>query len=145
MRLTILAVFLWVGNTAFCQSTAPAPLIPDNLRQTLPAVTPPARDFSKLPPGWHMTDVAPLSPPKILLQQNVSVARGWDDAQMDPKIIVHPPQSSIGVQPPGTPVAQNEYPNLKKLPIASAGLKPQAIPTQLFMHSGTRMAQSPAK
>jgi hypothetical protein len=36
------------------------------------------------------------------------------------KIIVHPPQSSIGVNPPGTPMAQNEYPHLQMLPIEAA-------------------------
>jgi hypothetical protein len=52
------------------------------------------------------------------------------DAQIDPKIIVHPPASSIGVQPPGMAVAQNEYPGLRMLPIESAGPHIEAIPTQ---------------
>jgi hypothetical protein len=52
-------------------------------------------------------------------------------AEIDPEIIVHPPPSSIGVQPPGTLVTQSEYPNLRMLPIGStnsdSGL--EAIPT----------------
>ncbi len=52
------------------------------------------------------------------------------DAQIDPKIIVHPPASSIGVQPPGTAIGQNEYPHLRMLPIESASSHVEAIPTQ---------------
>lgn len=44
-------------------------------------------------------------------------------------MIVHPPKSSLGAQPQGTMVAQNEYPGLQFLPIevASAELKPIPI------------------
>jgi hypothetical protein len=34
------------------------------------------------------------------------------DAEIDPRIIVHPPQSRIGDQPSGTQIAQNLYPGL---------------------------------
>ena len=44
------------------------------------------------------------------------------DAEIDPKMIVHPPQSSIGVTPPGTPMALNEYPHLQMLPIETPAL-----------------------
>ena len=40
-------------------------------------------------------------------------------------MIIHPPKSSVGVQPQGTLVAQNIYPGLRLLPIGSAAaLKP---------------------
>jgi hypothetical protein len=66
----------------------------------------------------------------MLIQPQLPAARRLDDAQIDPKMIVHPPQSSIGVQPPGTAVAQNEYPHLQLRPIESANSILQAIPTR---------------
>jgi hypothetical protein len=110
MRLTILGLLLCTGIPAFCQSG-----------------TPPALDFSKLPPGWRPANVAPLN---TIIQTQLPAPRRLDNAQIDPKIIVHPPQSSVGVQPPGTPVAQNEYPHLQLVPIESAHSIPQAVPTR---------------
>ena len=127
MRITILSLFLCAGTTAFCQSSAPAPVIPDNLWQAPLGVVPPSRDFSKLPPGWH---AVPLTPPRIMVVPKAAGTRPLKDAQIDPGIVVHPPASSMGVQPPGTAVAQNEYPHLRMLPIESAGSQVGAIPTQ---------------
>jgi hypothetical protein len=127
MRLTIFGLLLCTGIPAFCQSGGSAPASPYVPGRTSLVVTPPARDFSKLPPGWHPTSVAPL---KRVIQPEVPAARRLDDAQIDPKMIVHPPQSSIGVQPPGTAVAQNEYPHLQVLPIESANSALKAIPTK---------------
>jgi hypothetical protein len=42
-------------------------------------------------------------------------------AEIDPRIVLHPPQSSIGVNPPATPMAQNEYPHLQMRPILNEG------------------------
>jgi hypothetical protein len=123
MRRTILGLLLCAGTTAFCQSTAPAPATPQNLWQSPLVVTPPTRDFSKLPPGWHASPVVPwriLIQPKALELPKAETNRRLDTGEIDPKIIVHPPQSSIGVSPPGTPLAQNEYPHLQMLPIESA-------------------------
>jgi hypothetical protein len=147
MRITILSLFLCAGTTAFCQTGAPAPAIPNNPWQTpLGSVPPPIRDFSKLPPGWH---AVPLTPPKMMYVPKVVDTRP-KDARIDPKIIVHPPASSIGVQPPGTAVAQNEYPDLRMLPIESAGSHLEAIPTQWPMaeivaahNSSAAMVRSP--
>jgi hypothetical protein len=125
MRLTILGLLLCTGIPAFCQSGASAPPSPFAPGQTLLVVTPPARDFSKLPPGWHPTSVAPL---KAVIQPQVPATRRLNDAQIDPKMIVHPPQSSIGVQPPGTAVAQKEYLHLQVLPIESPNPVTKAIP-----------------
>jgi hypothetical protein len=127
MRITILSLFLCAGTTAFCQSSAPAPVIPDNLWQAPLGVVPPSRDFSKLPPGWH---AVPLTPPRIMVVPKAAGTRPLKDAQIDPGIVVHPPASSMGVQPPGTAVAQNEYPHLRMLPIESAGSHVEAIPNQ---------------
>jgi len=128
MRITILSLFLCAGTTAFCQSSAPAPAIPSNPWQTPRGVVPPPiRDFSKLPPGWH---AVPLTPPGIIFAPKAVHTTGLKDAQIDPKFVVHPPASSIRVQPPGSAAAQNEYPHLRMLPIESAGSHVEATATQ---------------
>jgi hypothetical protein len=67
MRVTILSLLLY-ATTAFCQSSAPAPVTAENLARTpLVAALPPSRDFSKLPPGWH---AVPLADPKIMMVPN---------------------------------------------------------------------------
>jgi hypothetical protein len=126
MRVTILSLLLY-ATTAFCQSSAPAPVTAENLARTplVPAL-PPSRDFSKLPPGWH---AVPLADPKIMMVPNAVDATRLSNAEIDPEIIVHPPPSSIGVQPPGTAVTQNEYPNLRMLPIDSTNSALEAILT----------------
>ena len=126
MRLTILTLLLFTRIAAFSQSAAPTTISTDKLEHITPSfMQQPIRDFSKLPPGYRITNAAPLG--TILLPRVEGVQR-LDSAKIDPKMIIHPPQSSIGVQPPGTPVAQNEYPNLRMMPIESSSLK--ALPTQ---------------
>ena len=123
MRLTTLGLLFCAGTTALGQTTTPSPASPDGLWQSPLVVIPPARDFSKLPPGWQSSAVVP---PRILIQPGIpgppkaATDRRLDNAEIDPKIIVHPPQSSIGVTPPGTPMAQKEYPHLQMLPIEAA-------------------------
>jgi hypothetical protein len=127
MRITVLSLFLCAATSAFCQAGAQAPAIPDNLWQNPLVIPPSIRDFSKLPPGWH---AIPFTAPGILVQPSPVDTTRLKDAQIDPKMVVHPPASSIGVQPPGTAVAQNEYPHLRILPIKSASSHVEAIPTQ---------------
>jgi hypothetical protein len=103
MRVTILSLFLY-GITALCQSSAPAPII------------------NKLPPGWR---AIPPADPKVMMVPNAPDTTRLSNAE----IIVHPPPSSIGVQPPGTAVTQNEYPNLRMLPIDSTNSALEAILT----------------
>jgi hypothetical protein len=117
MRLTILGLLFCAGTTVLCQTTPPAPAAPDGLWQGPNAVTPPARDFSKLPPGWQASAVVPW---RALIQPKAPEAETGSrlgNAKIDPRIIVHPPQSNISVNPPGTPMAQNEFPHLQMLPI----------------------------
>jgi hypothetical protein len=125
MRLTILGLLLCTGIPAFCQSGTSAPPNPDAPGSLV--MTPPAREFAHLPPGWRPTSVVP---PRMLFQPQVPARRRSDNAQIDPKMIVRPPQSSIGVQPPGTAVAQSEYPHLEMLPIESPNSALKAIPTK---------------
>jgi hypothetical protein len=120
MRLTILGLLFCAATTALGQATAPSPASPDGLWQGPLEVTPPARDFSNLLPGWKASAVVPWRPliqPKMPGVAQAEIGSRLGDAEIDPKVIVHPPQSSIGVTPPGTPMAQNEYPNLQMLPI----------------------------
>ena len=126
MRLPILGLLFCAATTALGQTTAPSPASPDNLWQGPLVGTPPARDFSKLPPGWQASLVVPprfLYQPKVPGALQAETGSRLGDAEIDPKMVVHPPQSSIGVIPPGTPMAQNEYPHLQMLPIeSSAGI-----------------------
>jgi hypothetical protein len=82
-------------------------------------------DFGKL---TSLQPLRPSTPSRLFAVPRASVYPRWNDAQIDPKIIVHPPQSMLGVQPPGTTIAKNEFPNLKFLPIASPGFSSHAIP-----------------
>jgi hypothetical protein len=128
MRLTTLAVFLSSGTAALCQLAAPNSSNPEQHWLTapglaVPGLAEPGRDFTKIPPRWHFDFAVPISRPAPgALHQR-------DDAQIDPKIIVHPPESSVGEQPPGTQLAQNLYPGLSMLPIQESQAKGQPIPT----------------
>lgn len=161
MRLSILALLLYAGAPAFSQSATTPPVSPESLDLTPLAFTQPARVFSNLPPGWQAANVAPQT--AVVLPKAGAPSR-TDNAQIDPQMIIHPPQSSIGAQSSGKLVAQNHYPNLEFLPIhaptvASKPLstqwplsKLQKIPTQwpkfemLPAQSGTpALAQAPMK
>jgi hypothetical protein len=130
MRLTILALFLYTGVAAFCQSAAPVPASPEKPWRILPGATnsQPARDFSKLPQEWHFTTVAPRMKTMTILPGPLALGCG-SDAQIDPKIVAYPPQASLGEQPPGTLVAQNLYPGLQLLPIEESKGKAELLPT----------------
>ncbi len=129
MRLLTLALFLCAGSAAFCQSTTPAPAKPhssnpDKLWQLPPEFAQPQMEFGKLPHNWDSFTVMPRT--EIVIS---NPARVLPDARIDRNIIVHPPQASIGVQPPGKLVAQNLYPNLRLLPIDWPKAKVEQIPT----------------
>jgi hypothetical protein len=134
MRVTILSLFLY-GTTAFCQSSIPAPGTAENLARTplLPAA-PAIRDFSKLPPGWNAMPIPlgrhamPLAAPKILILPKPVDTTRLSNTEIDRKIILHPPPSSIGVEPPGTAMTQNRYPGLRMRPIDSTNSALEAIP-----------------
>jgi hypothetical protein len=126
MRLTILALIFYAGTTALCQSASPVPASPDNAQQNSHIFNWSGTDFSTLPPVWHRSSVLPQ--PMIVLP-NGGPLRPNDRAKIDPQMIIHPPKSSLGLQPPGTLVAQNEYPGLQFLPIESSKKKMENIPT----------------
>jgi hypothetical protein len=135
MRLATFALFLSAGPVALGQSAAPAPANPEQHWLTPPALADPGladpglaepgRDFTKLPPQWHFDSALPLT----TMVLPAPAPHRWDDAQIDPKIVVRPPQSSLGEQVPGTLVAQNLHPGLSALPIQESQAKGKPIPT----------------
>jgi len=127
MKCATFAILLCVATPAICQTAAPVPSNPLQLFQTPPAPAKPWMDFLKplsLPPFSLSTPLRRFVVPRD------GLATHWDDAQIDPKIIVHPPQSKLGMQQPGINIATNQFPNLKFLPIASPGALPHAPPAQ---------------
>jgi hypothetical protein len=124
MRLAVLALFICGGTMATGQQTAHAPAFPEQPSLTSHGMALPSGDFAKHPPQRHFNLVVPRS--AIILPGSL---RQPNDAQIDPKIIVLPPQSSIGEQTPGMQVAENLYPGLKFLPIDESKAKLEPIPT----------------
>ncbi len=126
MRIVIRALFFFAGATAFGQSGPFGPLNP-NPSGNLPSPwTAQGRDFGKLPPGWpatmNMTEWTAILPAPTTLKP-------FGDAQIDPKIVAHPAQSRLGDQPPGTQIAQNQFPGLELLPIQWPNARIKPIPT----------------
>ena len=113
MRISVLVLLVSSSAAAVCQSATPAPV--NSQQQQWPA--PPqgtqlGRDFTSLPPQWHMTTTLQ---PKF-------------DAQVDSTFLVHPPPSSLGEQPQGTLWAQNLYPGLQLLPVDGSTARAEPIP-----------------
>lgn len=129
MRLTIFALLLSSGTAAFCQSAAPAPANPQQPWLAPPGIPEGGRDFTKLPPDWHITRLVQR---KMLILPGPPPLHSFKDSQGDPQIdaqiIVHPPPSSLGEQPTGPLLAQNLYPGLQLLPIDESKAKGQPIP-----------------
>jgi len=125
MRIVLGALLLGAGLPVFCQSVGTAAASPGEPGQTPPTVfllSP--KEFDKAPPLWHIT-------PESLLKMNVPSGLGplrKFSELIDPQMVVHPPQGSVGVQPPGTQVAQNLYPGLHLMPIEQLKLKGEPIP-----------------
>ena len=126
MRFAILGLLLSCETVAFCQSAPTAPANPEQDWLTAPGMAQLGRDFGKLPPGGHFYG---LLPPKTVILPNPGPLRRALDARADPRMIVHPPPSSLGEQPPGTLVAQNLYPGLRILPIDESKANPQPLST----------------
>ena len=126
MRVAILALFLFAGSTAFAQSGPFGPLNSDPPGSLPSPWTAQRRDFGKLPPGWPATM---HTPEWIVIRPAPTTLKPFGDAEIDPKIIVHSSQSRIGDQPPGTQIAQNQFPGLELLPIEWPQLKIKPIPT----------------
>jgi hypothetical protein len=118
MKTTSIVLLLCVATPAICQSATPTPSNPLQLFQTPPASAKPWMDFVK---PLSLPAFSISTPLRQFIVPKTGAAPRWNDAQIDPKIIVRPPQSKLGVQPLGTIIAKNEFPNLRFLPIASPG------------------------
>jgi hypothetical protein len=129
MRSRYLALFLCAGTTAFCEPAAPVAVSPDEWGRLETAFTHPAWEMNKLPSDWQMTNTAQT---EVLIWHEAGAARAWNDARVDPRMILHPPPSSVGTQPPSTLVAKNQYPGLRFQPVQWPHLKLQRIPTEWF-------------
>jgi len=128
MRLAVLTLFLPVAATSLCQSPAPVTQSPQQGRFTSPSITlsKPALTLDKHPSNITITNIQQL--PKIVLPPGQFTQSGAGST-LDPMIVVHPPQFSLGVQPSGTLLSQNLYPGLTFLPIEDPKTKGEPIPT----------------
>jgi hypothetical protein len=126
MRSIALALFLCAGTAALCQSPAQTPFNFTWRDQSLPATNSPAN------PDKLFSDarLKPFASLKVFPRAEKNAAPWSQDAEIDPKVIIHPPQSSIGRLSPGTVIEQKEYANLRMLPIDSPRPNMQAIPAQ---------------
>jgi hypothetical protein len=125
MRMAVAAVLLGAGAPLFCQNAGTAPPSFENEKKDPPTVFLSQKELSTGPPVWHVTRDG-------LLKMNVPPGIGMvrvPSAPTDPEMVVHPPQVSLGVQPPGTQVAQNLYPGLQLMPIEQPKMKVEPIPT----------------
>jgi len=125
MRFAAVALFLGAGPAALCQSSAPVPLDIGRLDQNRFSAVQSTKDLSKS--FAHAQQLTLLQAFTMPIKPS---ARWSEDARVDPKMVVHPPPASIGLQPPGTVIAQNEFPNLRILPIESPESKIAALPSQ---------------
>ena len=107
----------------FCQTSGQMPAGPSETGKKSPDVFTPQSEISKGPTTWHFTLDGLLTVPPGIGRLRMP------DAPADPKMIVHPPQGSIGAQPRGTQVAQNLYPGLQFMPIEKSTSKMVPIPT----------------
>jgi len=127
MRLSTLALFLCAAPAMFCQSPTPGPANPGKQWSLPPEFAQPGRDFRKPPPNWGTLNILPRS--RIIVPR-AGADRLQNSGSLDRKMIIRPPQSSLGEQPPGTQVAQNFYPNLRILPIDWPKAKLEEIPVE---------------
>ena len=118
MRSTLLFLLFSAGSAAALGQAGP--VTPEQSQQALspwnaPGTQLQGREFSK----WPRWDPALNSQSRtVLLPPLPAGARArLGDAGLDPKFIRHPSTRDLGVQPPGTQVAQNLFPGLVFQPI----------------------------
>ena len=121
MRCTLFALFLSAGTLALGQAGPASPLTPFVQEPLIPFGQAPSlwstlnHNFGRMTPqqweglqGLHSWTVL-LPPPKTVAPLG--------DASMDARMIRRPSGQNLGMQPPGTQVAQNLFPGLKFQPI----------------------------
>jgi len=102
---------LCAGTAVFAQSN---PAGSYKLELTQPAFTQSAGNPSNLRADLHATNEQLWKSFAISSRRE---PQRKDKAEIDPGMIIRGPKSSVVVQPPGTPIAQNLYPGLELLPI----------------------------
>jgi hypothetical protein len=127
MRAAFLVLTLCTGTVAFAQSNSAHPANSFKLELTQPAFTRPAANPSTPHMDLHATNEQLWN---SFMISSPRVSKRSDSAQIDPEMTIRPPKSSVGVQPPGTPMAQNLYPYLRLLPIDEPNGKLAPIPTE---------------
>ena len=127
MRLAVFVLFLGTAPAALCQSSAPVPFEIGRPDQNWFSAVQSTKDLSK---SFSNARAQQLTLLQAFTMPIKPAARWSEDARVDPKMVVHPPPASIGLQPPGTVVAQNEFPNLRILPIELPESKIAALPSQ---------------
>lgn len=137
MKNAMLALLFCVATPAICQSVVTTPSNPLEPGQTLSTAPKADMDFSKLRSAV-MQKAASM---RYFTVPKAGAARLWNNAEVDPKIIVHPSQSKLGIQPSGTVIAQNEFPNLELLPIEYPSHGLWTTPTQSL---GLKLEATPA-
>ena len=125
MRFALLILFLSAG--AFCQA---AQLPTDRSRHDeSPATGKPSTAPIDLDKLFSSSPMKPFTPLELFAPAQVAAEARSHGTEVDPKIIVRPPQASLGLQQ-GVPIHQNQFANLQMLPIASPHAGINAIPTQ---------------
>jgi hypothetical protein len=122
-RTAILVLFLFAGSC--CHSLAQAPFHFEWQTQN-PSTTKPELDLDKL---FSRSVAQPFTPLDTLILPRQHTAQWSEDARIDPKMIVRPPQASLGLQQ-GIPRDQSQFANLQMLPIDSPSAGVNAIPAQ---------------
>jgi hypothetical protein len=129
MRLAIVGVCFSLATAAFCQSSTPAPVKPEGQPLNQPSWAQPSQDLNVTPRNFRLSTVPQGSPflPRPESETQIEL-KTIGPREVDPEMVMHPPQSSLGEQAPGTQVAQNLYPGLTLLPIQESKAKTQPIP-----------------
>jgi len=125
MRFAFLVLFLSAGT--FCQGAQ----MPTDLgrHDESPATDKPSTAPIDLDKLFSSSPAKPFTRLELFAPAQVAVKARSRGAEVDPKMIVRPPQASLDLQQ-GVPIEQNAFANLRMLPIDSASLGVHGIQTQ---------------
>jgi hypothetical protein len=129
MRIAIVGVCFSFATAALCQSPAPTSVKPQGQQLTQPQSPQHNQDFNLTQRSFQLETLPqatlfiphPASAPQIEIKM-------LGPKTVDPQMVLHPPQSSLGDQALGTQIAQSLYPGLTLLPIDEWKGKAQQIP-----------------
>jgi hypothetical protein len=119
MRAALLVLSLCGGTVVFAQTNPAKPANSFKLELTQPAA-----DASNYRAFLHGSNTELW---KAFAIPGTRAFQQRNNAQIDPGFILHPPNSSVGVQPPGIPIEQDLYPGLRLLPIDESKARLQAL------------------